>query len=64
MTTLKQQVEETGEISLTDKDARLMSANNMGYDVAYNMQTAVDAKNHIIVAVDTNNNPADQGQLY
>lgn len=64
LTTLKQQVEENGEISLTDKDARLMSANNMGYDVAYNMQTAVDAKNHIIVAVDTINNPADQGQLY
>lgn len=64
LTTLKQQIEETGEISLTDKNARLMSANNMGYDVAYNMQTAVDAKNHIIVAVDTINNPADQGQLY
>lgn len=61
---LKQQVKENGEISLTDKDARLMSANNMGFDVAYNMQTAVDSKNHIIVAVDTINNPADQGQLY
>jgi hypothetical protein len=64
LTELKQQVEESGEVSLTDKDARLMSANNMGFDVAYNMQTAVDAKNHIIVAVDTTNNPADQGQLY
>jgi IS5 family transposase len=41
-----------------------MSANNMGYDVAYNMQTAVDAKNHLIVAADVTNNPADQGQLY
>jgi len=64
LTTLKQQVEENGEVSLTDKDARLMGTNNMGFDVAYNMQTAVDAKNHIIVAVDTINNPADQGQLY
>ena len=64
LTTLKQRVEENGEVSLTDKDARLMGTNNMGFDVAYNMQTAVDAKNHIIVAVDTINNPADQGQLY
>ncbi len=51
-------------MSLTDKDARLMGANNMGFDVAYNMQTAVDAKNHIIIAADVINNPADQGQLY
>ncbi|XEQ96386.1 hypothetical protein SPX_11830 [Sporomusa paucivorans] len=36
----------------------------MGYEVAYNMQTAVDAKNYLIVAVDVTNNPADQGQLY
>lgn len=64
LTKLKQQVEENGEVSLTDKDARIMSVNNMGFDVAYNMQTAVDAKNHIIVAVDTTNSPADQGQLY
>ena len=64
LTEIKQQVEENGEVSLTDKDARLMSANNMGYDVSYNMQTAVDAKNHIIVAADVINNPADQGQLY
>ncbi|MCM0757712.1 hypothetical protein M7775_03895 [Sporomusa sphaeroides DSM 2875] len=41
-----------------------MSVNNMGYEVAYNMQTAVDAKNYLIVAVDVTNNPADQGQLY
>lgn len=64
LTAIKQQVEENGEVSLTDKDARLMNANNMGFDVAYNVQTAVDAKNHIIIAVDVINNPADQGQLY
>lgn len=64
LTEIKQQVEVTGEVSLTDKDARLMSANNMGFDVAYNMQTAVDAKNHIIVTADITNSPADQGQLY
>ena len=61
---IKQQILKNGEVSLTDKDARLMSANNMGFDVAYNMQTAVDEKNHIIIAADVINNPADQGQLY
>ena len=64
LTEIKQQVETNDEASLTDKDARLMSVNNMGFDVAYNMQTAVDAKNHIIVAMDITNSPADQGQLY
>ena len=61
---LKDQIEAQGEISLTDPEARLMGANNMGFDVAYNMQIAVDAKNHLIAAVDVTNNPADQGQLY
>ena len=61
---LKEEVEKNGEISLTDKESRLMSSSNMGFDVAYNMQTAVDAKNHLIVAVDVTNNPADQGQLH
>lgn len=64
LTPLQEQVDKSGEVSLSDPDARLMSANNRGYDVAYNMQTAVDAKNHLIVAVDVTNNPADQGQLY
>lgn len=64
LTALTEAIDKTGEVSLTDKDARLMSANNMGYEVAYNMQTAVDAKNHLIVTVDVTNNPADQGQLH
>jgi transposase len=64
LTKLKQHVKENGEVSLTDKEARLMGVNNMGFEVSYNMQTAVDAKNHLIVAVDITNNPADQGQLY
>lgn len=64
LTQFKEYIDKTGEVSLTDQGARLMSANNMGYEVAYNMQTAVDAKNHLIVAVDVTNNPADQGQLH
>jgi hypothetical protein len=57
-------VKENGEVSFTDKDARLMGVNNMGFEVSYNMQTAVEAKNHLIVAADITNSPADQGQLY
>ncbi|CVK21394.1 MULTISPECIES: IS1182 family transposase [Sporomusa] len=64
LTELKAQVDKTGEVSLTDQESRLMSVNNMGFEVAYNMQTAVDAKNHLIVAVNVTNNPADQGQLH
>lgn len=64
LTELKEQVDKTGEVSLTDQESRLMGVNNMGFEVAYNMQTAVDAKNHLIVAVDVTNNPADQGQLH
>jgi transposase/IS5 family transposase len=64
LTELKERVDKTGEVSLTDPEARLMGVNNMGFEVAYNMQTAVDAKNHLIVAVDVTNNPADQGQLH
>lgn len=64
LTELKARVDKTGEVSLTDQESRLMGVNNMGFEVAYNMQTAVDAKNHLIVAVDVINNPADQGQLY
>jgi transposase len=51
------------EISTTDKDARLMSVNNNGVDVCYNVQTAVDSKHCLIVDCDVINNPSDQGQL-
>lgn len=52
------------EISTVDKDARLMSVNNNGVDVCYNVQMAVDNKNCLIVGYDVINNPSDQGQLY
>jgi transposase len=59
------QLDETGEneISQVDPDARLMGNNRGGVDVAYNVQSAVDSKNHIIVDYDVSQNPADQGQL-
>lgn len=59
------QLEETGEneISQVDPDARLMGNNRGGVDVAYNVQSAVDSKNHILVDYDVSQNPADHGQL-
>ena len=59
------QLDETGgnEISQVDPDARLMGNNRGGVDVAYNVQSAVDSKNHIVVDYDVSQNPADHGQL-
>ena len=61
----KKQLEETGanELSTVDPDARLMGNNRGGVDVAYNVQSAADAKHHIVVAYDVSNNPSDQNQL-
>ncbi len=54
---------DVSEISLTDADARQMSANNNGIDICYNVQTVVDGKHSMIVDYDVINNPADLGQL-
>lgn len=60
-----QKLDETGanEISEVDPDARLMGNNRGGVDVCYNVQSAVDGENDIIVDFDVSLNPADQGQL-
>ena len=58
------EIEENGEISVTDKDAKHMSVSNNGTDISHNVQTAVDSKNHLVVAIDVISNPADQGQLF
>jgi transposase len=62
---MQHQMEETGatEISITDPDARLMSVNNNGVEVSYNVQTAVDQKHKLMVESEVINNPSDQGQL-
>lgn len=51
------------EMSLVDPDARLMGNNRGGVDVSYNVQSAVDDKHCLVVAVNVTNNPADNGQL-
>ena len=52
------------QISLTDSDARSMATSGRGTGiVGYNVQTAVDAKNHLIVAHEVTNVGNDRGQL-
>ncbi len=53
-----------GQISLTDPDARAMatSARNSGL-VGYNVQSAVDAETHLIVAHEVTNQGFDREQL-
>ncbi len=50
------------QISLTDPDARSMKTRGTGM-VGYNVQTAVDAKHHLIVAHEVTNVGIDRGQL-
>jgi transposase len=55
--TIKQKLEESGEdqISTTDPDARSMILHGSVIEVAYNVQTAVDDKNKLIVHYDVTN---------
>jgi hypothetical protein len=50
------------QISLTDPDARAMKSRGNGI-VGYNLQTAVDAEHHLIVAHEVTNKGSDRGQL-
>jgi transposase len=52
------------QISLTDPDARAMATNGKGTGlVGYNVQVAVDAEHHLIVAHEVTNVGHDRGQL-
>jgi transposase len=51
------------QISKTDPDARSMRTRGSGI-VGYNVQTAVDSKNHLIVDHEVTNEPNDRDQLF
>ncbi len=63
---IDQQLQATQErqIAMTDPDARSMATSRLGSAVVgYNVQTAVDAKHHLIVAHEVTNSVTDRGQL-
>ena len=62
--TYLEELTENGEtqMSLTDPDARLMKGAT-GFDVSYNVQTAVDSKNKLIAEFNVTDEGNDQKQL-
>ena len=58
------QTSQERQISLTDPDACSMATSRLGSAVVgYNVQTAVDAKHHLIVTHEVTNAVTDRGQL-
>jgi DNA repair ATPase RecN len=49
---ISERVEEEGTLYLTDADSQLMRTHNGGGDISHNVQIAVEAENHFVVAAD------------
>jgi len=61
---VKLESEPDEQLSTTDPDARAMATSRPGSAIiGYNVQTAVDAKNHLIVAHEVTNDSSDRSQL-
>jgi transposase len=62
---IQTQMKATGqrEVSLVDPDSRLMRVDSQRLEVSYNVQTSVDAKQHLIVDYDVINISTDHHQL-
>ena len=62
---IQDQMKATGqrEVSLVDPDSRLMRVDSQRLEVGYNIQTSVDAKQHLIVDYDVINISTDHHQL-
>lgn len=64
LTEMPEEIQQNGEISITDPDAKHMSVSNNGTDIAHNVQIAVESKHYLVVAVDVVSSPSDQNQLH
>ena len=60
----QKELEQNGETqkSLTDPEAKLMKFKD-GFNVGYNVQTAVDSKHHLIASYTVTNHPSDNGLI-
>lgn len=58
------EIEENGDIAITDPDSKMMLVKSSGREVSHNVQIAVDSKNHLVVAVDVTSEAIDREQLY
>lgn len=61
----QQEMEKTGkkQLSLTDRESKLMKVADGGFNVCYNVQTAVDAGSHLVADFVVTDHPADSGLL-
>lgn len=58
----KMEKEGLPQLSLTDPDAKLMKSRG-GFEVAYNVQAAVDSNTHVITEFEATDHPTDHGLL-
>jgi len=61
---ISERVAQEGTIYLTDPDSRLMRTHNGGGDISHNVQIAVEAANHFVVAVDVTSDAVDYAQIH